>query len=79
MTRSDRPRRRSAATRSIRGRFCASIGEVAYEWPIDTDALIWGANAADVLGVADRGAIASGRGYAKLLDPDNGAAAASTR
>ena len=47
----------------------ASVGEVPYDWPIDTDELVWGANAADVLPVGGPAAISSGRGYAKLLDP----------
>jgi len=49
----------------------ASIGEVPYEWHVDTDALLWGDNAADVLQIADRAAIATGRGYGLFLDPDN--------
>ena len=35
-------------------RFFSSIGEAAYEWRLDTDALIWSGNAAALLGVADR-------------------------
>ncbi len=49
----------------------ASIGEVAYEWMIDTDALAWGPNAAAVLHVPDIGAISTGRGYAQILDAEN--------
>src|ERR1700719_4218452 len=30
-----------------------SVGEVAYDWRIDTDALLWGANAAAVLLIPD--------------------------
>jgi diguanylate cyclase (GGDEF)-like protein len=48
----------------------AAVGEVPYEWRIDSDALAWGANAAEVIKVADLQLIASGRGFAKLLDPD---------
>ena len=47
-----------------------SVGEVPYEWTIASDEIAWGANVADVLLVRDREVIASGRGYAKLLDPD---------
>lgn len=47
----------------------ASVGEVAYRWDIANDALSWGTNAAAVLKVADPSAIASGRAYAKQLDP----------
>jgi len=46
----------------------ASIGEVPYVWTVDDDTIAWGANVADVLKVRDRGAIATGRGYAKVLD-----------
>jgi diguanylate cyclase (GGDEF)-like protein len=49
----------------------ASIGLVPYDWRIDTDAIAWGANARDVLQVHDLGAIATGRGYATLLAPEN--------
>jgi diguanylate cyclase (GGDEF)-like protein len=49
----------------------AAVGAVPYEWRIGSDALAWGANAADVLTIADASLIASGRAYAKLLDPDN--------
>lgn len=43
-----------------------SIGEVAYDWRIDTDHLSWGINAAEVLGL-DPDAIARGADYAKLV------------
>jgi diguanylate cyclase (GGDEF)-like protein len=48
----------------------ASVGEVAYEWTLATDALRWSGNAADVLTVRDVTQIATGRAYAKLLDPN---------
>jgi diguanylate cyclase (GGDEF)-like protein len=48
-----------------------AAGEVAYEWRIDADALTWGAGAARILGLRDTSPIATGRGFAKLLDPDN--------
>ncbi len=35
------------------GGVLASIGLVAYDWRIDTDILIWGANASEVLQVGD--------------------------
>ena len=63
-----------AAVADLRG-ILASIGLVPYDWRIDTDTLIWGANVADVLRVADWRGIATGRGYAGYLDPTN----ASTR
>src|SRR6185312_11152101 len=37
----------------------------------DTDSVTWGANASDVLQVSDPARIATGRGYAGLLDPKN--------
>ena len=50
----------------------ASIGEVAYEWHIEGDVLIWGANAGEVLRCADPAALARGRSYGLLLDPAEG-------
>jgi diguanylate cyclase (GGDEF)-like protein len=50
------------------GAILASIGEVAYEWRIGSDLLIWGPNAAPVLQVADPQSIYSGRAYALLID-----------
>jgi diguanylate cyclase (GGDEF)-like protein len=49
-----------------------SIGDVAYEWRLDTDALIWSANAASVLGLADIGEIACGQAYARRIDAEGG-------
>jgi diguanylate cyclase (GGDEF)-like protein len=49
----------------------ASVGEVPYEWSIDSDELIWGANAAELFLVGSIAAISSGRDYAKLLDPSS--------
>jgi diguanylate cyclase (GGDEF)-like protein len=49
----------------------ASVGEVPYEWRLDSDILVWGANAADVLLIRDIGAVSTGRSYAQLLDADN--------
>ncbi len=48
-----------------------SIGEAAYEWHIASDALWWSDNAAAVLLIGDRAAMASGSGFARFLDPDN--------
>ena len=44
-----------------------SIGDVAYEWQLDTDDLSWSGNAAAVLGVA-LSEIASGRNFARRID-----------
>jgi diguanylate cyclase (GGDEF)-like protein len=49
----------------------ASVGEVAYDWRVDTDALRWSANAAEILLIPDLAAISSGRAYAQILDADN--------
>jgi diguanylate cyclase (GGDEF)-like protein len=49
----------------------ASIGEALYRWDIESDALLWSANAGDVLLVRDLETIATGRAYAALLDADN--------
>jgi diguanylate cyclase (GGDEF)-like protein len=49
----------------------ASIGEVPYEWEIESDALTWGPNTTSVLMISDVSAISTGRGYAALLDPNN--------
>jgi len=49
-----------------------SVGEAAYEWRLDTDALAWSGNAAAVLGVADAREIASGRGFAQKVDAKEG-------
>jgi diguanylate cyclase (GGDEF)-like protein len=49
----------------------AAVGEAPYEWRIGSDALAWGPNAADVLKITDPNLVATGRAFAKLLDPDN--------
>ncbi|MEP7031614.1 MAG: diguanylate cyclase, partial [Pseudolabrys sp.] len=54
------------------GEILGSIGEAAYEWQIDSDALIWSANVAEVLGVADVNAIVSGKAYAQRVDSTGG-------
>src|SRR5690349_16894930 len=48
----------------------SSIGEVPYEWMIESDILAWGPNAANVLMVSSHAMISSGRNYAKLLAAD---------
>ena len=49
----------------------ASLGEVAYDWDIGSDALAWSANAAEVLLVGSIARIATGRTYAAVLEADN--------
>lgn len=50
----------------------SSIGEVVYTWDIQSDALTWGPNAADVLGPIPEGAMARGLGFAGLVEPGSG-------
>ncbi len=45
-------------------------GVATYHWNIETDEIVWSANALDVLGADPRG-FATGRSFAGLLDPDN--------
>jgi len=49
----------------------ASVGEALYSWDIESDVLVWSANAADVLLVRDLAAISTGGAYAQLLEADN--------
>jgi diguanylate cyclase (GGDEF)-like protein len=48
-----------------------SVGEVAYDWRIDSDALHWSANAAAVLLIPDIAAVSTGRAYAQVLEAEN--------
>jgi diguanylate cyclase (GGDEF)-like protein len=48
-----------------------SIGDVVYEWRLDTDALLWSGNAASVFGAAAAD-IASGRSFAQCIDAEDG-------
>ena len=48
-----------------------SVGEAAYDWLIDSDVLLWSANAAAVLLIPDSATIATGRAYAQLLEAEN--------
>jgi diguanylate cyclase (GGDEF)-like protein len=48
-----------------------SIGEAAYAWRLDTDALIWSENVASVLGI-EGAEIASGRAFARRVEADAG-------
>jgi diguanylate cyclase (GGDEF)-like protein len=45
----------------------ASVEEVLYDWRIDTDRILWAANAADVLKL-DPDAISTGAGFAGFID-----------
>jgi diguanylate cyclase (GGDEF)-like protein len=48
-----------------------AVGEVVYDWTIADDTIRWGANALDVLRVGAIDQIATGRNFARLLDPEN--------
>ncbi len=48
-----------------------SIGDVAYEWHLDTDALSWSDNAGALLGI-DMSEIASGHAFARYVDAESG-------
>ena len=64
MTRNDQPAPDAAA-------ILRSIGDVAYEWRLGSDALTWSDNAEAVLGVAPA-EIASGRAFAARVEADAG-------
>lgn len=49
-----------------------SVGDVTYEWKIDTDMIVWGDNAAERFGIASREAIASGRAFAQCIEATPG-------
>jgi diguanylate cyclase (GGDEF)-like protein len=48
-----------------------SIGDVSYEWRLDSDALAWSANAASVLGI-EPAAVATGRAFASGVEAEGG-------
>jgi diguanylate cyclase (GGDEF)-like protein len=47
-----------------------TVRAAVYEWTLRTDALVWGANAADVLGLPGFDRIATGSRFDALLDPE---------
>ena len=49
----------------------AAVGEAAYDWRLDSDALSWSGNASAVLLVRDAPAISTGRLYAQILEAEN--------
>jgi diguanylate cyclase (GGDEF)-like protein len=49
----------------------AAVGEAGYDWRIDSDALSWSGNVAEVLLIRDAAAISTGRGYTQILEADN--------
>jgi diguanylate cyclase (GGDEF)-like protein len=60
-----------AAAQLDAAQILTSVGEVAYDWRIDSDVLLWSANAAQVLLIGDLAAISSGRGFAQRLEAEN--------
>jgi diguanylate cyclase (GGDEF)-like protein len=50
------------------GQILRSVGDVAYEWKLDTDAITWSDNAVERFGVASREAIATGRAWAQCIE-----------
>ncbi|MDE1972775.1 MAG: bifunctional diguanylate cyclase/phosphodiesterase [Hyphomicrobiales bacterium] len=53
------------------GEILASVGEALYRWDVQSDVLTWSANAGEVLSIANRAAISTGRAFAQFLDADN--------
>jgi diguanylate cyclase (GGDEF)-like protein len=49
-----------------------SIGDAAYEWRLDSDALTWSGNAAAVLGVPDMNELSTGATFARRIDAGGG-------
>ncbi len=66
MNRSDQPANAPDAAEIL-----ASVGEVVYEWRLDSDALRWSGNAAAMLGT-EPAEIDSGRAYATRVEADGG-------
>ena len=66
MTQSDQPADTPDAAEILN-----SVGEVAYAWRLDTDALTWSGNVAAVLGI-EPAEVASGRAFAKRVEADAG-------
>jgi len=48
-----------------------SVGDVVYEWTIESDELVWGENVAQALSISDRDVLSTGRKFASLLDSEN--------
>ena len=48
-----------------------SVGDIAYEWQLDTDALSWSGNAGEVLGI-DPAELVSGRAFARHVGTEGG-------
>lgn len=48
-----------------------AVGQAAYTWTLKDDAMRWSGNVNTVLGVRDPVTVATGRGFAAFLNPDN--------
>lgn len=59
----------SAATLDMRA-LLAGAGVATYAWDIASDAIVWSANAADILRGVEPAALTSGRAYATLVNTD---------
>lgn len=49
-----------------------SLGVAVYDWDVTSDVIAWGANAGEILGLADMGGYALGRDFAHLVEPGSG-------
>jgi diguanylate cyclase (GGDEF)-like protein len=49
-----------------------AVGDAAYEWRLDTDALVWSGNATSVFGIADPAGIASSNSFAQHVEAQEG-------
>jgi diguanylate cyclase (GGDEF)-like protein len=67
-----RAARRRPAGRIDTAEILVSTGAVPYVWHVETDKLTWGPNAAAVLDIPELGLLASGRAYARLVQPQDG-------
>ena len=63
--------------RSDTRRILTSLGEIAYEWRLAGDHLIWGANFADVLGLEPEGRFATGAQWEIACSPIEGSRASA--
>jgi EAL domain-containing protein (putative c-di-GMP-specific phosphodiesterase class I) len=50
-----------------------ATGTTAYAWDLATDALAWGPNAAEVLGLPHRDILPTGEAFAQAIEPESGA------
>jgi diguanylate cyclase (GGDEF)-like protein len=48
-----------------------SIGQIVYDWDLDSDQITWGPNAESVFGFQNIAALSTGRGYAECLSHDS--------